>query len=146
MEVSKRVIRFFLYLSIIAVTIAVGLWSRSDAVSSETLLGKYGGDVLWAAMVYWGAALLFFNRTYRAPFLFAMLFSFGIEFSQFSHAHWLMDLRATRLGALVLGHGFLFSDLICYSVGITVALFADYHFVRRFTGSAVKTELIEKVA
>ncbi len=133
MKISKRIIRFVVYLIIVIATVGVGLLSRSGLVSSDTLFVKYGGDVLWAAMVYWGAAVLFFNRTYRAPFLFALLFSFGIEFSQFSHATWLMDMRSTRLGALILGHGFLFSDLICYTVGITIALFVDYHLVRRFT-------------
>lgn len=140
MKISKRIVRFVAYLLIVIATVGLGLWSRSG-VSSETLFGKYGGDVLWAAMVYWGAAVLFFNRTYRAPFLFALLFSFGIEFSQFSHAAWLMNLRATRLGALVLGHGFLFSDLICYSVGITIALFVDYHVVRRYT-SEIKSQTV----
>ncbi|WP_410503428.1 DUF2809 domain-containing protein [Hymenobacter sp. AT01-02] len=45
-------------------------------------------------------------------------FALAIELSQLCHTPWLMQLRATRLGALVLGHGFLWSDLACYGVGI----------------------------
>ena len=35
----------------------------------------------------------------------ALLFSFAIEFSQFHHAPWIDNLRATALGGLVVGFG-----------------------------------------
>ncbi len=34
-------------------------------------------------------------------------------------------MRATTLGGLVLGQGFLVSDLICYAAGILIALLID---------------------
>ncbi|MEN8216136.1 MAG: DUF2809 domain-containing protein, partial [Pseudomonadota bacterium] len=30
-----------------------------------------------------------------------------------------------RLGALVLGHGFLWSDLVCYSVGVAMGVVGE---------------------
>ena len=53
---------------------------------------------------------------------------YGIEISQLYQAPWIDATRATRLGGLVLGHGFLWSDMVCYSVGIGVgALIAQGH-------------------
>ena len=42
---------------------------------------------------------------------------YAIEGSQLCHAPWIDTIRHTRLGALVLGYGFLWSDIICYTVG-----------------------------
>lgn len=57
--------------------------------------------------------------------LCALVFSYGIEFSQIYHAPWIDSVRATTLGGLVLGQGFLVSDLICYAAGILIALLID---------------------
>ena len=48
----------------------------------------------------------------------ALLFSYGIEISQLYHAPWIDTLRANRLGGLILGFEFLWSDLVCYTMGI----------------------------
>ncbi len=55
----------------------------------------------------------------------ALLFSFSIEISQLYHATWIDSLRATKLGGLILGYGFLWSDLVCYSIGIGVGLLLE---------------------
>ena len=52
------------------------------------------------------------------PALAAYCFCFVIELSQLYHAPWIDGLRHTRLGGLILGYGFLWSDLICYAVGV----------------------------
>jgi hypothetical protein len=41
-----------------------------------------------------------------------------VEVSQLYHAPWIDSIRQTTLGGLVLGFGFLWTDLVCYSVGI----------------------------
>ena len=51
--------------------------------------------------------------------------AFTIEASQVLHLPWLDALRATQAGALVLGQGFLWSDLLCYGVGAGLAVFVD---------------------
>lgn len=97
----------------------------------------YAGDTLWALMVYWlccaagrGFAGRFPARCLRwQVMLAALLFAFAIEFSQLSQALWLQSLRATRLGALVLGHGFLLSDLVCYTVGIVIGAGLDRYLI-----------------
>jgi hypothetical protein len=40
-------------------------------------------------------------------------------------------VRETRLGALALGQGFLWSDIACYAVGIAVAAVIDAQTRRR---------------
>lgn len=45
--------------------------------------------------------------------------------SQLYHAPWIDSIRATSLGGLVLGFGFLVSDLICYTCGVLIAYFFD---------------------
>ena len=48
-----------------------------------------------------------------------------IEISQLYHAPWIDSIRATTLGGLILGFGFLWSDLICYTVGIVIGAIID---------------------
>ena len=50
------------------------------------------------------------------------LFALVIETSQLFHTPWLDALRANRFAALVLGQGFLWSDLLCYAVGIALGV------------------------
>lgn len=38
---------------------------------------------------------------------------------------WINAIRKTTIGALVLGHGFLWMDLISYFIGITIAVIID---------------------
>ncbi len=83
------------------------------------------GDGLWALMVFTGVALLFNRWPRKNLALMALLFSFGIELSQLYHAPWLDGLRATRVGGLVLGHSFVWTDLLWYSLGILIGLGID---------------------
>lgn len=53
------------------------------------------------------------------------MFSFAIEFSQLYHSPWIDSLRNTRVGGLVLGYGFLWSDLVSYTVGIGVGVLIE---------------------
>ena len=47
------------------------------------------------------------------------------ETSQLYHAPWIDRIRATTLGGLVLGFGFLWSDIACYTVGVACAMCVD---------------------
>ncbi|MFR3072503.1 MAG: DUF2809 domain-containing protein, partial [Paeniclostridium sp.] len=55
----------------------------------------------------------------------AFLFSFSIEISQLYQAQWINNIRNTIIGGLILGHGFLFEDLISYSIGIILGCVVD---------------------
>ncbi len=60
----------------------------------------------------------------------ALLFAFSVEVSQLYHAGWIDELRKTAIGGLVLGYGFLWTDLLCYSVGVGTGAAID-HILRR---------------
>jgi hypothetical protein len=61
--------------------------------------------------------------------IIALLFSFFIELSQLYHAPWIDDIRQYYIAALVLGRGFLWSDLVCYSVGVTIGVVGEMVWV-----------------
>ena len=114
-----------LYAVLAAACIGLGLASRAFRADLPAFWGEYGGDTIWAMMVYFLFAVLLARKPVWLVSLCALVFSYGIEFSQIYHAPWIDSVRATTLGGLVLGQGFLVSDLICYAAGILIALLID---------------------
>lgn len=106
-------------------TIALGLASRRYPDAFPAFIARYGGDALWASMVFWLLALLRPAAWSIRLAAIAFAISVAVECSQLYHATWLDALRATRLGALALGHGFLWSDIACYLVGVVLAAAVD---------------------
>jgi hypothetical protein len=104
--------------------IPLGLLTRAD-LPLPYLIAAYGGDTLYATLVYLLAALLWPRA---APWRLGLL-TFGlclaIEISQLAHPPWLDALRATLPGRLVLGSGFLWSDLACYAAGTLLGAALD---------------------
>jgi Protein of unknown function (DUF2809) len=111
--------------ALIALDIALGLGSRRFDHSLPGFVADYAGDMLWA-LVAFVAIGLFLPRlsTWRIAAL-AMSFSVMIEVSQLYHAPWIDSIRGTTLGALVLGHGFLWSDLACYVAGVGLGVLGE---------------------
>ncbi len=116
----------WLYLALTVVVIILGLGSRKYGNYLPDFLREYSGDALWALMVYLGFCFLFRRRSIRKIALMSLVFSYVIEFSQIYQGQWINEIRATTLGALVLGKGFLFSDLICYTVGVIIGVIIDF--------------------
>lgn|SRR5262245_37632130 len=113
------------YASCVLLVTCLGLASRSKQIPLPTFIALYAGDTLWALMVFLLIGILFPSlSTWRVAAL-AALFSLIIEVSQLYHAPWLDRVRHTRPGALVLGQGFLWSDLVCYAIGIALGLYAE---------------------
>lgn len=106
-----------------AVTVALGLGSRRPEMPVFVL--AYVGDVLYAVLVWWLVAWV----APRASALRLSLAAYGwcavVEVSQALHPAWLDEARSHTLVALVLGRGFLASDLVCYAVGVGVAAGVD---------------------
>jgi Protein of unknown function (DUF2809) len=114
----------FYYLGSTIAMMLIGYASRYFSVPN-TILYDYVGDALWAAMIYLGFRFLFPQKALIFSLLCAIGFSYGIELSQFYHAEWIDYLRSTRLGSLVLGFDFLWSDIFMYSLGIIVVYQLD---------------------
>jgi hypothetical protein len=107
-----------LYFLLVVITIIAGLASRHFSTVLPPWIHLYLGDTLWALMVFLMVGLIFHCKESRWIALAALLFSFCIEISQLYHAPWIDELRSNRVAGLVLGFGFLWSDLICYSIGV----------------------------
>jgi len=104
-----------LYLLLIAVTIFIGLFSRADFIPD--LIYPYLGDALYTVMIYWIVGFLFPRMHPVKVALISILFCYLIEISQLYKADWILEIRATRLGQLILGSGFLWRDLFSYFLG-----------------------------
>jgi anaerobic C4-dicarboxylate transporter len=126
----------FIYGLLVMAVIALGLLSRRFPQFLPAALGQSPGDALWALMVLLGFGCLFPRASTLALALASLGFSFAVEFSQLYHAPWIDAVRATRIGHLVLGNGFLWTDLVAYTVGVLVGVMLDRLMMgRRVTSS-----------
>ena len=108
--------------------VALGLGSRRGGVPDFVVL--YAGDVLWGAFFFALGAFLWPSVASLRLWLGAVIVTELIEASQAWRAEWLVALRATKLGGLLLGHEFLWSDVVCVAVGATMAFMVDTWLVR----------------
>jgi hypothetical protein len=60
--------------------------------------------------------------------------AFAVESSQLLHTTDLDAFRMTRVGALAVGQGFLWSDVACYGLGVVVAALVDRSVGRLWPG------------
>jgi Protein of unknown function (DUF2809) len=107
----------------------IGLASRRFTEGGN-FIHDYVGDAIWAAMIYAGMRFLKHSAPPSVTWGLAMSFCFLIEFSQFIQTDWLNSLRQTTLGGLILGFGFLWSDLVMYTIGITFGYILDKRFLK----------------
>ncbi|MGW6191882.1 ribosomal maturation YjgA family protein [Bacillus cereus] len=115
-----------LYALFTIVVIILGLSSRKFAFALPDLLNDYLGDALWALMIFAGFGFLFPKIETKNLAFISLIFCYGIEISQLYHAEWIDSIRATTLGGLVLGYGFLWSDLVAYTIGVGVGMLGEF--------------------
>lgn len=109
--------------------VAAGLLWRSDIMPLPPILSKYGGDALWALMVFVGIGFLLPRASTLTVAMLALAFSLGVEFSQLYHAPWLDALRVTLPGRLILGNTFNWPDLPAYVLGIGTGALAEWRIL-----------------
>lgn len=114
-----------IYGIIILIVMLSGLASRRYSDILPGFIGEYAGDILWALLVFLLMGFIFSSWPTLKISAAALFFSFAIEGSQLYHAPWIDAIRRTTLGGLVLGFGFLWSDLICYSIGVGIGFVMD---------------------
>ncbi|OJW23934.1 MAG: hypothetical protein BGO49_17255 [Planctomycetales bacterium 71-10] len=112
-------------LVLVAVTILLGIGSRRFGHWLPGFVADYAGDTLWALVAFLGIGLILPRASTWRVALLATSFSVMIEIGQLYHAPWIDSIRGTTLGALVLGHGFLWSDLACYAVGVGLGILVE---------------------
>ena len=113
-----------LYLILTIIVMILGLLSRKIS-GLPKIIELYSGDILWALMVFLLFAFLFNKKSTIFIISWAIICSYSIEISQLYHAPWIDAIRNTVLGGLILGFGFLWSDLVCYTIGIIIGIIID---------------------
>jgi Protein of unknown function (DUF2809) len=112
------------YFLLTTTSLLIGYFSRLYT-EGGTFIHDYAGDALWAGMIYFGFRFLQPKSPLKMSVLYTLLFTYCIEISQLYQADWINAIRHTTLGGLVLGFGFLWSDLLMYTIGISLALLLD---------------------
>jgi hypothetical protein len=124
--------RRWIYLTAAVATMLAGLGSRKLRNDLPPFVAEYAGDTLWALMLFLLVSTMLARSSIAIRSAISLGLAFSVEFSQLYHAPWIDSIRQTTLGGLVLGSGFLGSDLICYSVGIAVGVGLEW-VIRRFS-------------
>ncbi|MBK3515892.1 ribosomal maturation YjgA family protein [Carboxylicivirga marina] len=106
------------YLLLIITTIIIGLASRYYAEYLPDFINLGLGDALWALMMYWMIGFIFPRISPVKLTILSLCICFLVEFSQLLQADWIIAIRNNTFGALILGKGFLWSDLIAYTLGV----------------------------
>jgi hypothetical protein len=115
-----------IYVLWIVLVMGAGLLWRSSFFSLSRFFSKYGGDALWALLVFLGFGFLFPKTSTLRLALTALCFSWIVEFSQLYHAFLIDSVRATRMGGLILGSAFNLPDLFAYVLGVALGAIAEY--------------------
>ncbi|MEP7037484.1 MAG: DUF2809 domain-containing protein [Acidobacteriota bacterium] len=111
-----------IYSILIIVVIILGLGSRKFSMLLPSFIGEYAGDSLYALTAYFIFGYIKPKYPVLKVGLLALIYSYFIEISQLYHSQWIDSIRHTKLGGLILGYGFLWSDIICYTVGVVIAI------------------------
>ncbi|WP_053957352.1 DUF2809 domain-containing protein [Inediibacterium massiliense] len=111
-----------IYGLLIIFTIILGVASRKYTSYLPVSIAPFVGDSLWALMVFFMMGYIFKDKSTYTIATYALIFSYLIEISQLYHAPWIDHIRSIKLFSLILGHGFLWSDLVCYGIGIIIGV------------------------
>ncbi len=116
------------YFLLFLMTIAAGLFSRTSYIPE--IIYPYIGDALYAVMIYFLIGCCLARLSSLGVLLFTIAICFTIEMSQLLNVGWLNTIRQTIPGKLVLGQGFLWSDLIAYTFGALIGFLLESFLLR----------------
>ena len=123
--------RRLVYLLVAIGCIAIGLLFRAPGLGLPREVAKYGGSILWAAMVYFGLRVIAPRAAvWIVALLATVLVALG-EATQLISMPGFDQLRETAIGHLIFGRTFAVEDIIAYWVGIAFAAVADAMGMRR---------------
>jgi hypothetical protein len=117
---KSRVIYLFTIISVIV----LGLISRKIS-----FVPLFVGDILWATMIFFMIKFLIGNKGISPVALISILICFLVEISQLYQTEWINAIRHTLPGRLILGQGFLWSDLVAYTGGIALGVMLDIYVI-----------------
>ncbi|MCT4607371.1 MAG: DUF2809 domain-containing protein [Marinisporobacter sp.] len=115
----------WIYSTLIILVIFSGLSLRAFPQYLPRGFGNYAPDTLWALMIFLLIGVGFKNASTKSIGKAALSFCYFIEITQLYHAPWIDAIRETTIGGLILGFGFLWSDLVCYTAGIGIGVLME---------------------
>ena len=120
----------WVYAIAIIVVVALGLGSRLYRDALPPFVAAYAGDTAWAVLVFMLAAWLWRSARTSSIAIGAGVFALLVEVSQLDQTSWLAKFRSTSIAAAFLGTDFIWTDLLCYAVGIGVGMLVDRWLIR----------------
>jgi hypothetical protein len=87
-------------------------------------------------MIYLLTRVILINNKAIQIVIISLLICYGIEFLQLYQGEWMIELRKTLFGRYVLGQGFLWTDIIAYTFGITIAFLIEKFTLKDFSNQA----------
>ena len=100
---------------LIIITIIIGLISRTKIIPE--IIYSYLGDYLYTLMCFLIIGFLFNKTESLKVALISILLCYLVEIFQLYQADWINSIRSNKLGGLILGYGFLWSDMVSYTLG-----------------------------
>lgn len=110
-----------IYLSLIIVTVIAGLLSRE----LSSIIPFFIGDILWGLAVFLLMRFIFITKSLNFAILVSSVYVCATEFSQLYNAPWIEKIRPTFIGRVLLGETFLWTDILCYLVGIGIGVLVE---------------------
>ena len=121
------------YFTLIIITIIIGLISRTEIVPK--IVYPYLGDYLYAILFFLIIGFLFNKTKSLKVAIVSILVCYLIEIFQLYDADWINTIRNNKPGALIFGSGFLWSDLVSYTLGgITGYILESVYFNKKNKG------------
>lgn len=82
-------------------------------------------------MIYTLIRITFINKKAIQIVIISLLICYGIEFLQLYQGEWMIELRKTLLGRYTLGQGFLWTDILAYTFGITITFTIEKYILKK---------------
>jgi uncharacterized protein DUF2809 len=121
-----------------AIIIAVGLIIRRAPLHLPAFITKFGGSILWGAMVYAIFVALFPRRRPIELGAAAGFFALAVELFKLVHAPAIDAFRQTLAGQLLIGRVFSYVDILAYCFGIAAFAAMDNLRLRRVVTSYLR--------
>jgi hypothetical protein len=83
-------------------------------------------------MIYTLVRLILIYKKAIQIAIISLLICYGIEFLQLYQGEWMIKLRETLLGRYTLGQGFLWTDILAYTLGVTIAFTIEKNILKKY--------------
>lgn len=119
------------YLLVMAVLVGLALPARLIPEHLPWWYVRYFADYLWAMLVFFGAGLIFRKLSTWRVAVATLLLAYLTEITQLFHPLWLDHLRSIPWIGLLIGYGFLWSDIAAYTLGIGTGALIEHFLLRK---------------